>query len=69
MSFDNEVCRNHPKSRVCVRCGANSDYVMLAYRDGKLVCDDCDADLENEWVAEDPENNRHFLDTFSPGVG
>mgnify|MGYP000548302555 CR=1 FL=1 len=52
-------------ARICTRCRISEHDAMLAYRDGKLVCGDCDSALENEWVAEDPENNRHYLDTLN----
>lgn len=60
------------KNRHCERCGiAEQDTPenMLAGRDGQLVCSDCDSDMENEWVAQDPDNNQHYLDTFSPYGG
>lgn len=55
------------KTRRCNRCGVSDEVEMLANRGLQLVCAECDGDLENEWVAEDPDNNRHYLDTFSPG--
>lgn len=55
-----------PHPRTCQRCGVSDSFEMLALRGAKLVCQDCDGDLETEWVAEDPGNNRHYLDTFSP---
>lgn len=52
--------------RKCERCGASSAFEVLAYRDDKLVCQQCDCDMEQEWASADPENRRHYLDTFSP---
>lgn len=53
--------------RRCEDCGVSEAHEMLAGRDGRLICGDCDDAAEARWVAEDPENNRHYLDTFSPG--
>lgn len=52
--------------RFCERCRVSSEHEMLAYRDDVLVCQECDSALEREWVDEDPENHRHYLDAFSP---
>jgi len=52
--------------RYCQDCGIGEDIEMLAHRDGNLVCQECDAKAERFWVSQDPENNRHYLDTFSP---
>lgn len=52
--------------RACRHCGILETDAMLAYRGAQLVCADCDADLESAWVREDPENNRHYPDTFGP---
>lgn len=41
----------------CDRCGlAASDTPegVLAFNGSRRVCADCDADLTNEWVAEEP---------------
>jgi hypothetical protein len=54
------------QTRRCSRCQASEDYAMLALSNGVLVCDECDSEMEAEWVAQDPEHNRHSLDTFSP---
>ena len=52
--------------KVCERCrAAESDFVMLAYRGTSLVCQECDAAMEREWVEEDPQNNRHYLDSLN----
>jgi transcription initiation factor TFIIIB Brf1 subunit/transcription initiation factor TFIIB len=53
--------------RLCECCGVSEEVEMLALSGAQLVCSACDAVLEREWVAEDPDNRRHYLDTFSPG--
>lgn len=55
-----------PHYRECENCGASEETEMLARRGAILICSLCDEDMEAEWVAQDPENNRHYLDTFSP---
>ena len=55
--------------RTCRRCGVSDEYEMLAFRAGTLVCQECDGEMEREWVAEDPNNRRHYLDTFCPTGG
>ncbi len=52
--------------RKCEECGVGEEVEMLAYRDGHLICNDCNHVLERCWVNEDPDNNVHYLDTFSP---
>lgn len=52
--------------RICERCGVSEEVEMLAGSCEGLVCGPCDAEIEAAWVAEDPENNHHYLDTFSP---
>lgn len=52
--------------RKCVECGISENEEMLAYRGSKLVCQECDSQLEQEWVEEDPGNRKYYLDTFSP---
>lgn len=52
--------------RKCECCGVTEEFEMLAYSGKKLVCQECDSRLEHEWVAEDPNHRRHYLDTFSP---
>lgn len=54
------------KYRLCERCGVSEEFEMLAHRDKRLVCQECDSQIEREWVSEDPDNRRHYLDTFSP---
>lgn len=53
-------------TRKCECCGVSEDFQMLAYRGQKLVCEECDSQMEIDWVAEDPDYRRHYLDTFSP---
>jgi len=53
--------------KTCERCGVSDEYEVLAYRGTELVCQECDCQMEREWVAEDPHERRHYLDTFSPG--
>lgn len=53
-------------SRCCMVCGVSEEHEMLANRGDALVCQECDSVLESDWVAEDPDNRRHYLDTFSP---
>lgn len=53
-------------TRCCKRCGVSDEYEMLAYRGSDLVCQQCDCDMEAEWVSEDPDSRKHYLDTFSP---
>lgn len=48
--------------RKCTRCGISEEYEMLAFSAGKLVCQQCDSDIENEWCAE--TGGTHSLDTF-----
>ena len=52
--------------RVCEHCGVPEDVATLGMHGDSLVCYHCDGDLEAEWVAADPENRRHSLDTFKP---
>ena len=52
--------------RKCECCGVSETIEMLAYRGAKLVCQECDAQAERDWVAEAPNERRHYLDTFSP---
>lgn len=54
------------KIKTCVRCGVSEEFEMLAYNGTKLVCQQCDCEIESEWVAEAPNSRRHYLDTFSP---
>lgn len=51
----------------CDDCGISANDAVIAGRDGRMICGDCDDEAERRWVAEDPENNSHYLDTFSPG--
>lgn len=60
------VQRTFQGPRLCTRCLASETHVMLAMSFGRLVCSDCDGELESEWVAEDPDTRTHSLDTFSP---
>jgi len=53
-------------NRTCECCGVSEEFEMLAYSGSKLTCQECDSRLESDWVAEDPDNRRHSLDTFSP---
>lgn len=53
-------------AKTCKRCGVSEEFEMLAYRGDKLVCQECDSQMEHEWVAEDPCNRKHYLDTFNP---
>lgn len=52
--------------RKCERCGVSEEFEMLAYSGDKLTCQECDCQIEREWVSEDPLNRKHSLDTFSP---
>jgi hypothetical protein len=52
--------------RKCERCGVSEEQEMLCNRGLQLVCQGCDSELEREWVAEDPDDRKHYLDTFSP---
>lgn len=56
-------------ARCCTRCGVSEAREMLALSGSRLVCQDCDGAIEREWVADDPDNRRHYLDTFSPCGG
>lgn len=61
------TCPATASMRVCFNCGVSEHDEMLALGGfGHLVCQDCDARDESDWVAEDPDNRRHSLDTFSP---
>lgn len=53
--------------RKCDRCGlaANeTEMGVLAYNGSRLVCSDCNSDLDNEWYAEDPANRVHPLNAL-----
>lgn len=53
-------------NHICDRCGideADTEMGMLAYNGSRLVCSECNSDLDNEWVAEDP-SRIHPLDTL-----
>lgn len=52
--------------RVCEDCGVGEANEMLALSGTALVCQGCESQRENDWVAEDPDNRKHSLDTFSP---
>jgi hypothetical protein len=51
--------------RKCECCGISEEFEMLALHGQVLCCQECDSRLESDWVAEDPDNRRHYLDTFS----
>jgi ribosomal protein S27AE len=51
----------------CDRCGLaahDTPEGFLAYHGARLVCSDCDSDLNNEWVAD--HGGVHPLDALNP---
>jgi hypothetical protein len=53
-------------TRKCDRCGVaecDTPENVLAYNGPRLVCADCNSDLDNEWAAEDPQRT-HPLNTL-----
>lgn len=52
--------------KCCTRCGASEEFETLAFRGEALVCQECDDEMEREWVGDDPETRSHYLDTFAP---
>lgn len=60
-----------PKSQVstrhCERCGIDerdTEMMMLAMNGDRLVCSECDSDLDNEWTREE-RGRIHPLDTLN----
>lgn len=54
----------------CERCGLAAHETpegMLAYNGSRLVCADCDSDLNSEWASEEP-GRIHPIDTLCPAA-
>lgn len=54
----------------CDRCGVAADETpegMLAYNGDRLVCSDCNSDLDDEWHSDNP-GSVHPLDTLNPAA-
>lgn len=54
--------------KCCDRCGVAAEETpegMLAYNGPRLVCADCNGDLDDEWHADNP-GSVHPIDALNP---
>lgn len=54
----------------CERCGvpqSETEIGVLAFNGALRVCAECNSDLDNEWVADNP-GSLHPLNTFCPAA-